>query len=161
MSTIQIRLSGPGSCRVAHVPSSAEIPTESPPEYGGRGGSFSATDLVAAGLGACTATSVQGVLAREDDNGQACSMGNWYWSRGLYVLALAAHERSLAIKPELPTLFNKAVCLADLGRHDEAALALREFIDRCPREEADPVLEMMKEDGKAAVVEAALRLGDG
>ena len=60
---VRIALVGEGRCRASHSPSNAEVATETPPEYGGRGDSFSATDLVAAGLGACIATSVQAVTA--------------------------------------------------------------------------------------------------
>lgn len=66
MSTIEVRLEGTGRCEVRHRESGAMLHTEAPPEYGGGGRSFSATDLVAAGLGACVATTLQAVAGRED-----------------------------------------------------------------------------------------------
>ena len=63
MKSIDIRLLGPGRCRITHVPSSVEMNTAMPPEYGGSGDAFSSTDLVAAALGSCIATSLQSLLA--------------------------------------------------------------------------------------------------
>jgi len=65
VAEILIRISGDGSYRLRHGPSSVELETTTPPEYGGAGGSFSATDLVAAGLGSCVATTLQAVARRE------------------------------------------------------------------------------------------------
>jgi uncharacterized OsmC-like protein len=65
LTEIVIHISGDGSCRLRHGPSAVKLETTTPPEYGGAGGSFSATDLVAAGLGSCIATTLQAVSRRE------------------------------------------------------------------------------------------------
>jgi len=64
MSSLTVRLLGPGECEVVHEQSLARLRTDAPPEFGGRGRSFSATDLLAAALGACVATSIDGVAIR-------------------------------------------------------------------------------------------------
>jgi putative redox protein len=61
---IVVRSISVGSCRVVHEPSGATLATDLPPEYGGRGTSFSATDLLAAALGVCIATNVDTVADR-------------------------------------------------------------------------------------------------
>ena len=61
MSNIQISLTDNGQCAVTHKESGASVSTSRPPEYGGKGDSFSGTDLLAAALGACMATSLQKV----------------------------------------------------------------------------------------------------
>lgn len=53
-----------GSCSVLHQQSGATLITDSPPEYGGRGKSFSATDLMAAALGVCIATNIDAVAVK-------------------------------------------------------------------------------------------------
>ena len=64
MGSIVVRSIALGSCRVVHEPSGASFETDLPPEYGGGGASFSATDLVAAALGVCIATTVDAVADR-------------------------------------------------------------------------------------------------
>jgi putative redox protein len=64
MPTIRITLPRLGACRVEHVGSGTLVATDLPPEYGGDGESFSATDLLAAALGACIATSLDRVAHR-------------------------------------------------------------------------------------------------
>src|SRR5579862_9090676 len=64
MSTILIQPIGPGQCRVVHKESGAVLHTDSPPEYGGEGRSFSATDLLAAALGVCITTNIDTVALR-------------------------------------------------------------------------------------------------
>ena len=58
MTTILISLQEIGSCKVEHPQSGTVITTDTPREYGGRGRSFSATDLLAAALGVCMATNL-------------------------------------------------------------------------------------------------------
>ena len=65
MSRVEVRLTGPGTTRVDHPDTGATLETASAPELGGPGGSFSSTDLVAAALGSCIASSLQPVAARE------------------------------------------------------------------------------------------------
>jgi uncharacterized OsmC-like protein len=65
MSRVEVKLVDEGSCQVKHDTSSATLTTDAPPEYGGRGRSFSSTDLVSAALGSCIATTMQAVLVRE------------------------------------------------------------------------------------------------
>jgi putative redox protein len=64
MATIEITYNRVGSCRVVHTPSGAALTTDLPPEYGGAGTSFSATDLLAAALGVCVATNIDAVADR-------------------------------------------------------------------------------------------------
>ena len=61
MANIKVTLIALGSCRVEHSSSGAVITTDLPPEYGGSGAGFSATDLLAAALGTCIATSIDKV----------------------------------------------------------------------------------------------------
>lgn len=64
MSSIVVRSTSIGRCEVLHEQSGARLTTDMPPEYGGEGRSFSATDLLAAALGVCVATNVDLVADR-------------------------------------------------------------------------------------------------
>lgn len=64
MSTILINLQEKGSYRVEHQESGSVITTDTPPEFGGQGRSFSASDLLAAALGTCIATNLDSVAIR-------------------------------------------------------------------------------------------------
>ena len=50
------------ACRAVHGPSGAEIVTDAPVDNGGKGLSFSRTDLVATALGTCI-TTIMGIVA--------------------------------------------------------------------------------------------------
>lgn len=63
-SIVEIRPMGGGDCVVRHAPSGAEMHTSRSPVYGGRGSSFSSTDLLAAALGSCIATDLEPVAER-------------------------------------------------------------------------------------------------
>ena len=65
MSEFSIQLYDKGRCRIRHQLADAEIITDLPPAYGGKGRSFSSTDLVSAALGSCILTSIDGILERE------------------------------------------------------------------------------------------------
>lgn len=52
-------------CRATHGPSGNVLVTDAPTDNGGRGESFSPTDLVATGLGACLVT-IMGLVAKRD-----------------------------------------------------------------------------------------------
>jgi putative redox protein len=52
-------------CRATHDPSGNVLVTDAPTDNGGRGESFSPTDLVATGLGACLVT-IMGIVAKRD-----------------------------------------------------------------------------------------------
>lgn len=65
MSNIHISLIDDGGCRIVHKESGAAVNTSRPPEYGGKGDSFSGTDLLAAALGACMATSLQKLALKD------------------------------------------------------------------------------------------------
>jgi putative redox protein len=65
LSKFTIKLQDKGRCRIRHELAGAEIITDLPPEYGGQGRSFSSTDLVAAAVGACILTSIDGILERD------------------------------------------------------------------------------------------------
>ena len=64
MVDIYVEYQGDLQCTVKHGPSSATLVTDAPVDNHGRGLSFSATDLVAAGLGSCIAT-VMGIASRK------------------------------------------------------------------------------------------------
>jgi putative redox protein len=64
MATVRVTLPRIGECRVEHVGSGSVVTTDLPPEFGGEGKSFSATDLLAAALGVCIATSIDRVAER-------------------------------------------------------------------------------------------------
>ncbi|MCP3943087.1 MAG: OsmC family protein [Desulfobacteraceae bacterium] len=65
MSKYTIQLQEIGRCKIKHELTDSEIITDSPPEYGGNGQSFSSTDLVSAALGSCTLTTLDKILERE------------------------------------------------------------------------------------------------
>lgn len=64
MSKIHISFLEEGSCLVEHEESGSAVRTDRPPEYGGLGRSFSATDLLAASLGVCIATNLDSIAIR-------------------------------------------------------------------------------------------------
>ena len=64
MSKFSIQLHDEGRCEIRHEIAGTEIITDLPTEYGGGGRSFSSTDLVAAALGSCTLTTIDGVFER-------------------------------------------------------------------------------------------------
>jgi putative redox protein len=64
VSTVDVHLVGDGVCRIVHRESGAEIRSSKAPEYGGLGGAFSSTDLLAAALGSCIATNLEPVALR-------------------------------------------------------------------------------------------------
>ncbi len=62
MVTIQLNYEGGLRCSATHVPSGNALSTDAPVDNNGKGESFSPTDLLATGLGACMAT-VMGIFA--------------------------------------------------------------------------------------------------
>lgn len=58
MSDLIVELTSPTCTRITHARSSTVLLTAIAPEYGGPGGTFSSTDLVAAALGSCIATNL-------------------------------------------------------------------------------------------------------
>jgi len=64
--TVTVELLDTARCRVTHGASGHGIETAVAPEYRGPGGRFSSTDLVAAALGSCIASSIAPVAARHD-----------------------------------------------------------------------------------------------
>lgn len=62
MVTIQLNYEGGLRCSATHVPSGKALSTDAPVDNNGKGESFSPTDLLATGLGACMAT-VMGIFA--------------------------------------------------------------------------------------------------
>ena len=63
MVEIRIDYEGQLRCATTHMPSITKLSTDAPVDNNGRGESFSPTDLVATGLGACMAT-VMGIAAK-------------------------------------------------------------------------------------------------
>ena len=66
MSTITMYLYENERCKITHQQSEVVIKTDRPPEYGGKGRSFSATDLVSAALGSCILTTIESIFERSD-----------------------------------------------------------------------------------------------
>lgn len=64
MVDIYLHYEGGLHCVAKHGPSGAQLATDAPVDNHGRGESFSPTDLVATGLGACMLT-VMGILANK------------------------------------------------------------------------------------------------
>lgn len=62
MVTIQLNYQGGLRCSATHLASGNTISTDAPLDNNGKGESFSPTDLLATGLGACMAT-VMGIVA--------------------------------------------------------------------------------------------------
>jgi len=62
MVTISTRYEGGLRCRASHGPSGTTLLTDAPVDNHGKGESFSPTDLVATGLGACMMT-IMGIFA--------------------------------------------------------------------------------------------------
>lgn len=65
MSRFTIHHLESGRCEIEHLQNGKRITTDLPPEYGGKGRSFSSTDLVASALGTCYLTTVEEILNRE------------------------------------------------------------------------------------------------
>ena len=63
MVKIEIEYQGQLLTEVTHAPSGTKIATDAPLDNGGKGSSFSPTDLVAAALGSCMAT-IMGIFAQ-------------------------------------------------------------------------------------------------
>jgi putative redox protein len=62
--TILVHLTGAMSTRITHLPSGTVLDSAMAQEYGGPGGTFSSTDLVAAALGSCIATNLGPIAER-------------------------------------------------------------------------------------------------
>ena len=62
---IDIVYTGSLQCKAAHAPSGKTLATEAPVDNGGKGESFSPTDLVAAALGSCILT-IMGLVAQRN-----------------------------------------------------------------------------------------------
>ncbi len=65
MCKLEIKLVTATRCRVLHVPTGSHLETDTPPEFGGGGTTFSSTDLIAAALGTCIASSLGPIAIRE------------------------------------------------------------------------------------------------
>lgn len=64
MVTIDVRYLGELRCEATHAPSRQSLTTDAPVDNGGRGDSFSPTDLVATALGTCMMTIMGKVAER-------------------------------------------------------------------------------------------------
>ncbi|MGH7467003.1 MAG: OsmC family protein [Longimicrobiales bacterium] len=64
MSDLIVSLTAATATRILHARSGAVIESAMAPEFGGPGGAFSSTDLLAAALGSCIATSLGPVAER-------------------------------------------------------------------------------------------------
>ena len=65
MPKFSIKLQEDGSCIINHKKNNSTIITDSPPEFGGMGRSFSSTDLVAAAIGSCILTTIDKIIISE------------------------------------------------------------------------------------------------
>lgn len=63
---IDITYTGNLHCEAVHGPSKTRLFTDAPVDNGGKGESFSPTDLVATALGACMVT-IMGIVAKRDN----------------------------------------------------------------------------------------------
>lgn len=63
---IDIRYTGDLHCSAQHLPSGKTIDTDAPVDNGGKGASFSPTDLVATALGSCLVT-IMGIVAQREE----------------------------------------------------------------------------------------------
>lgn len=116
MSTVTVRLLGRGQCVVVHTRSGVQLQTDAPPEYGGRGQSFSATDLLAAALGSCIATSIDRIAERH----------------GLPLQAIAIRiDKELAVNPKRVTRLTVTV-LVPTATPSEVLDRLRHAAATCP-----------------------------
>jgi putative redox protein len=64
LTELLVKLTGPATTQITHLPSGAVLESAIAQEYGGPGGAFSSTDLVAAGLGSCIATNLGPIAER-------------------------------------------------------------------------------------------------
>ena len=112
MTTIHIHHVALGRCRVAHGPSGTSLETDSPSEYGGGGSSFSATDLLAAALGTCIATSLDRILARCGCNPTEMHV----------TVEKTLRQTPKAVKRLAVTIFIPSESSAELIRKTEAAI---------------------------------------
>ncbi|PLX24172.1 MAG: hypothetical protein C0597_00145 [Marinilabiliales bacterium] len=64
MTELYVSLIKKGECIVKHDKSATKIVTGSPREYGGNGKEYSSTDLLAAALGTCIATTIEDIINR-------------------------------------------------------------------------------------------------
>jgi len=104
-----------GSCSIKHQESGAVITTDTPPEYGGRGRSLSATDLLAAALGTCIATSVDALVVRH----------------GIPLDAIEIRvEKELAVEPKRVARLSVSIQVATEITH-EVALRIQRAADTC------------------------------
>ncbi len=65
MSKFLVQIKENGRCKITHELADAEIITDMPPEYGGKGRSFSSTDLVSAAVGSCVLTTIDSIIERD------------------------------------------------------------------------------------------------
>lgn len=112
---VEVRLTGGGECEAVHVRTGVVLHTSKSPEYGGRGSSFSSTDLLATALATCIATDLEAVAER---NGIALDR-----------IRITA-SKSLSMKPKRVERLDVRVAIA--GTPDELTLQkLRRAADAC------------------------------
>lgn len=112
---LSVRLLGAGACEVRHAPSGARLRTSRPLAFGGSGDAFSSTDLLAAALGTCIATDLEGLADRHGI------------SREDLVIEV---DKALSVRPKRLEGLRVRIRLPD-GADDRARLVLARAAEAC------------------------------
>lgn len=119
MVEINVQYDGGLCCTATHVPSGVTLSTEAPVDNGGKGESFSPTDLVATALGSCVLTIMGAVAERSglDIKGTQVKVGKEMATEGVRRIG----------KLSLVVTFPKGLKLSDADR-----LKLEKTLHTCP-----------------------------
>lgn len=116
---INVRYEGGLKCTATHVSSGISLTTDAPKDNGGKGGSFSPTDLVATAFGTCVMT-IMGLLAERDGINLA--------GTNIHIVKeMATHPARRIGKLETTITFPKGIELSDAVR-----TKLERAVESCP-----------------------------